>query len=252
MLLLKIFLVPFFLAVISLAGKRMGPSFAGWLAGLPVVVGPILFLLALEQGAPFAAASAVFTLATVSTVIAFGLGYAWAARSAGWGLAFLAGLTAWLIAACVVGAISFTLTSAAAAALAAILIGPHLFPPLANITARAPLPWSELLLRMLAGGLLTFLVTHFSQHLGTTWAGIAALAPVLTPVLAVFVHRRSGGDHAIALLKGLVRGLAALAAFCAVVASQLASLGISTTFALAILVALCVQGLTYYLGSRSR
>ncbi|RON08058.1 hypothetical protein BK659_17630 [Pseudomonas brassicacearum] len=49
-LLLKLSLIPGFLLLISLAGKRWGPSVAGWLSGLPVVVGPILFFLAVEQG----------------------------------------------------------------------------------------------------------------------------------------------------------------------------------------------------------
>jgi chromate transport protein ChrA len=49
-LILKLLLIPGFLLLISLAGKRWGPSVAGWLSGLPVVVGPILFFLAIEQG----------------------------------------------------------------------------------------------------------------------------------------------------------------------------------------------------------
>ena len=55
MLLLKLLVIPGFLLLISLAGKRWGPSVAGWLSGLPVVVGPILFFLAIEQGQLFAA-----------------------------------------------------------------------------------------------------------------------------------------------------------------------------------------------------
>lgn len=229
----------------------MGPSFAGWLAGLPVIVGPILFLLSLEHGTAFAAASAIFTLASVATVIAFGLGYAWAARSCGWPLSFGAGLVAWVLAALVVANVPFTLAGATLVAVICIVFAPRLYPYLANITTRAPLPWSELVLRMLAGAALTYAVTTFGQRWGATWAGVASLAPVMTPVLAVFVHRRSGGDHAIALLKGLVRGLAALTAFCAVVAWQLEALGITQTFTVAILVALAVQGCTYYLGTKN-
>lgn len=41
MLLLKLFLVPDFLLLLSLGGKRCRPSVANWLAGLPVVTGPI-------------------------------------------------------------------------------------------------------------------------------------------------------------------------------------------------------------------
>lgn len=245
MLALKLFLVPFFLAVISLASKRLGVSFAGWLAGLPVVVGPILFLLALEHGAPFAARAAVFTLASVLTVIGFGVGYTWVARSRGWVPALAAALGGWLIAAAMVSTVSFNLWSAAALAFATLLIAPRLYPRAAIVTTRAPLPASELAMRMAAGALLTLIVTTFAQSVGTTWSGIAALAPVLTPVLAVFVHRRSGGMHAIALLSALPRGVFSLAVFCFVIAWQLEALGIATTFALAIAGALGVQAITF-------
>ena len=76
MLALKLLLVPAFLALISLAGRRWGPEVAGWLAGFPVLTGPILFLLALENGPVFAAAAATVSLSAVSGAVAFGLCYA--------------------------------------------------------------------------------------------------------------------------------------------------------------------------------
>jgi uncharacterized membrane protein (GlpM family) len=249
---LKLLLVPFFLAVISLASKRLGVSFAGWLAGLPVVVGPILFLIALENGTAFASRAAVFTLAAVLTVIAFGVGYTWAARNRHWPYALAAALACWLVAAWLVSSISFNLWGAAAAALLSLVIARWVYPTAAIITTRAPLPMSELFLRMAAGAVLTLAVTHFAQSVGTAWSGIAALAPVLTPVLAVFIHRRSGGAHAIALLKALPRGLFSLAAFCFVIAWQLESLGIAIGFLVAICVALSVQGLTFILAARAK
>jgi hypothetical protein len=249
---LKLFLVPFFLAVISLAGKRLGVSFAGWLAGLPVVVGPILFLIALENGTAFASRAAVFTLASVLTVIAFGVGYTWVARTRSWLTSLMAALACWFVAALGVSSISFSLIGAAALALASLIVARWIYPAADIITTRAPLPTSELFLRMAAGAVLTLIVTTFAQSVGTAWSGIAALAPVLTPVLAVFIHRRSGGTHAIALLKALPRGLFSLAAFCFVIAWQLESLGIATTFLVAVCIALTVQGLTFILASRAK
>jgi hypothetical protein len=242
---LKLLLVPFFLAVISLASKRLGVSFAGWLAGLPVVVGPILFLLALEHGTPFAARAAVFTLASVLTVIGFGVGYTWVARTRGWVPALAAALVGWFVAAAVVSALSLSLWSAAAIAVITLLVAPMMYPKAEVITTRAPLPGSELAMRMAAGAALTLAVTTFAQSVGTAWSGIAALAPVLTPVLAVFIHRRSGGMHAIALLAALPRGVFSLAAFCFVIAWQLEALGIAITFTLAIIAALTVQAATF-------
>ncbi len=61
-LLLKLFLVPALIALVTLAGRRWGPAVAGWLSAFPVVAGPILGFIALEQGAAFAARAAIGTL----------------------------------------------------------------------------------------------------------------------------------------------------------------------------------------------
>ena len=76
MLALKLLLVPTFLLLLSLAGRRWGPAVAGWLAGLPVLTGPILFLLALEKGPAFAAAAATVSLSAVFGAVALIVTYA--------------------------------------------------------------------------------------------------------------------------------------------------------------------------------
>src|SRR6185295_5365099 len=49
-LLLKLVLVPGLIALVTVAGRRFGPRIGGWLNALPLVAGPVLFFLALEQG----------------------------------------------------------------------------------------------------------------------------------------------------------------------------------------------------------
>jgi len=225
--------------LISLIGKRYGPAKAGWMAGLPVIVGPILLLMALEHGASFAARAAHFTLASVLTVIAFGVAYSHAAKRYGWGSSLVIALLAWLIAAVIVSRLPMSLLLITTLALTTLALAPYLYPS-------SPLPASELLLRMLLGAVLTYIVTTFASTVGETWSGIAALAPVLTPVLAVFIHRRSGAPHVIALLSNLARGLYSLLVFCFVVAWQLPTLGITPTFLLALLCAGIVQAITYF------
>ena len=50
LLLLKLTLAPGLVAAVTLAGRRWGPRVAGWLGGLPVIVGPILLALAIVTG----------------------------------------------------------------------------------------------------------------------------------------------------------------------------------------------------------
>ena len=241
MLILKLLLVPAFLGLISLAGKRWGPGFAGWLAGLPVVVGPILCLLAIEQGAAFARQAAVYTLGAVFPVIIFGATYAHACHRLGWPLALAAAYLAWLAAAALLLALPLSIALAAGVAIVILLIAPQLFPAQADSPPPVHLPHHELALRMAAGAALTLLVTTLAAMAGTRLSGLLALFPVLSAILAVFAQRSGGAAAAIALLAALARGLSSLAAFCLTLALLLETAGIATAFAAAAAVALAVQ-----------
>ena len=158
MLILKLLLIPGFLLLISLAGKRWGPSVAGWLSGLPVVVGPILFFLAVEQGEAFAAQSATAALSAMFAMIAFCICYAQVAQRAGWPWALTVSLLVWATAAWVLSLIPASLVISVIAAATALLAAPYLFPAVQPVVS-GPAPKSDkLLLRMIAGALLTLAV----------------------------------------------------------------------------------------------
>jgi hypothetical protein len=59
LLILKFLLAPGLVALASLAGRRWGLKVGGAIAGFPVVVGPILFFFAVEQGSGFASVAAL-------------------------------------------------------------------------------------------------------------------------------------------------------------------------------------------------
>ena len=224
-----------------MAGKHWGPGLAGWLAGLPVIVGPILFLLALERGAPFARDAAVYTLGAVFPVIVFGVGYAWASRSRPWPLALLTGYGAWLVAAMLLMSFPLSLFLAACLALITLLAAPRLFPTPSGKPAIARLPHHELGLRMLAGALLTLAVTSLANVAGPNLSGLLTLFPVLSAILAVFTHRTGGADAVITLLAALARGLGSLAGFCFALPLLLERTSIGVAFGLSVAIALLIQ-----------
>ncbi|MFI5277868.1 MAG: hypothetical protein ACHQ1E_11410, partial [Ktedonobacterales bacterium] len=78
-LVLKLTLTPILIGIASLAGRRWGPAISGWLVGLPLTSGPVIFLLALAHGASFAAAAATGTLAGTLSECVFCLAYGWIA-----------------------------------------------------------------------------------------------------------------------------------------------------------------------------
>lgn len=241
MLLLKLFLVPAFLVLITLAGRRWGAARAGWLAGLPVVGGPILFFLAIEQGTAFAATAATSSLAAVFASVTFNVAYAHRALRSGWGPALLMGLLAWLVAATSLSVTVTTVAVAAVIALATLMLAPRAFPTVGEIAIDRPMRSAELILRAVVGAALTLAVTLAASKLGPGWSGLLTVFPVLGIVLAVFSHRFQGGAFAATLLRAMATGLYAFAAFCLVLALTLEPMGIAGAFLLSVLASLAVQ-----------
>ncbi|CAN7443852.1 hypothetical protein LJR289_002883 [Pseudoduganella sp. LjRoot289] len=244
MLLLKLALVPGFLLLLSLAGNRWGPSLAGWLAGLPVVTGPILFFLAAEHGVSFASRAAATALSAVLASVTFSIVYAHGARRAGWPGALLLALAGWAAAAWFLSRLPANVAIALPLALATLLAAPSLFPATAVQPGARASGAAELALRMLAGALLTLAVTLGAGALGERWSGLLAVFPILGIVLAVFSHRAQGVAFAAALLRAMAGGLYSFVGFCCTLALALPRLGLAGGFAAAVLVALAAQLLT--------
>lgn len=241
MLALKLILVPAFLLLISLAGRRWGPAVAGWLAGLPVLTGPILFLLALEHGPGFAATAATVSLSAVAGAVAFILTYARVCAHRSPLVSVLAAFAIWTCGALLLTQLAPNNLVSASIALLALVIAPKLFPRIAAPILTASLPGWELPLRMLAGAAMTLAVTTLAAAIGPSWSGMFAVFPVITIVLAVFSHRASGAAFAATLLRAMIWGLYSLTSFCLALATLLPRQGLAVSFVAASAVALAVQ-----------
>ena len=71
----------------SLAGRRWGPVVSGWLVGMPLTSGPVLFFLALSHDSAFTASAALGTLSGGLSLVVFCLSYSWLAVRFEWPLA---------------------------------------------------------------------------------------------------------------------------------------------------------------------
>lgn len=248
MLLLKLLLVPFFLAVISLAARRWGPQVGGLLAGMPVMAGPILFFLSLEQGVAFATKAAQGALLAVIASVVFGLVYTHSSRKYSWPMSILLAWLAWFGTALALSYFPDRPFGAAALTLMAVCAGLLALPVAAEFDQQsAPLPKSELLLRMGAGAALVLVVTTIASTLGTRWAGLMAMFPVLGTILGIFCLRASGPRFVAKLFGGMFRGFFAFSAFCLTLIVLLPNFAIGMAFLIAVLVALAVQAGVYWL-----
>lgn len=243
MLLLKLTLVPLFVLLVTLAARRWGPRVAGWLAGLPVVAGPILGFVAVEQGRSFGAEAAQAALAGVLGAVSFIVAYSRAAQQRRWPLALLAGFVAWVLATALAAALPAGLGWSAALAALALWGGPRLMPVVPPLAGGRPGDTFELLLRLVAGALLTLLTTWVAAPLGARWSGLLAVFPLMATVLAVFSHRREGADFVAAMLGSMITGLLAFAFFCGLLSLALARLPVLPAFGFALAACFFVQGL---------
>lgn len=241
---LKLTLVPALILGITLAGRRWGPAVAGWLSAFPVISAPLLFFIAREQGAPFAAAAAGATLSAVLANLGYGLAYAWSARRRSWPGSITLGLLAFSAAVLLLDRWAPSLPLACATVFSILTVSPRLYPkgahphlPPRTMARGSDLPW-----RMVTGVVLVLAITTFASHLGPRLSGLLAMFPVMGSVLAVFSHRQYGPDFTILLLRNMVWGYYAFAVFCAVLALSLPLVTIGAAFAAALTAAVIVQG----------
>jgi len=234
-------LVPALIGAISLASRHWGPAVAGWLSGFPVVTGPILLFVALEQGPQFASVTAAGALAGGLAWLSFALGYAWAAMHMSWLLALLISLCAYLAVGVVLVLSAPPFALIVAMVVVAVVFAPLGFPRLTRPIGPAASSSIELCARMLAGGVLTVSVTHLSPVLGPKFSGLFAVFPVMGIVLAAFSHRASGNTFTIHLLRSMVSGFYAFTAFCLTVTLALHAMGIAAGFSLALCFSLALH-----------
>lgn len=238
--LLKLLLVPTLIALVTLAGRRWGPAVAGWMSAFPIVAGPILLVISIEQGAQFAAVAAANTLLAVLAILVFSIAYARVARL-GMPRAMAAALIAYALAILILTSVSLPLWTGFAAVLAALLAAPFLFGPVPQAASSAGKSAKDLPWRMLAGAVLCLTVSYAAAGLGPRLSGLFAMFPVMSTVLVGFSHRASGPGFAVALLRGMVNGYYAFAVFCLVLSLLLLSHPVPVAFTAATCAALVVQ-----------
>jgi len=242
-LILKLCLVPFLIYLVTLIGRRWGPNAAGWFSALPIVAGPILLTMALEQGRGFVATAAANTLLAVIAVVVFCLAYAWAARRFGVAGSLLAALAAYAVAVAGLQLVELALLPGFALVVGVLVLAPRLFPRMdsSEAAARNARQPNDLPLRMLAGAALSFTVTCAAAALGPRLSGVFAMFPVMGTILVGFSHYGSGRDYAVNILRGMVRGYYAFATFCVVLSLALRERPVMLAFAVAVACALIVQ-----------
>lgn len=242
---LKLVLTPLLIGSASLAGRRFGPAFGGWLVGLPLTSGPVTLFLALERGTSFAAEAARGTLAGLISVAAFCLAYGLLAPRTSWLPTLLAGLAAFFGATLLLRTVELPLMLSFLAVIGVLVLVLRASAPANSEDTGTPtLPAWDLPARIVVATVFVVLLTELAGALGPRLSGLLAPLPIFAAVLAVFTHLQQGGAAAVDSIRGTVVGSFAFAAFFVVLAALLGPIGIFAAFVAAVVAAGAAQGIS--------
>jgi hypothetical protein len=250
LLALKLFLAPVLIGMVSIAGRRWGPTVGGWLVSLPLTSAPVILFLAIEQGTAFASSAAQNTLMGIMSVASFCLVYYWFSFRFSWLISMLAGWVAFFaltfIEESVILPILFSFVIVTAF-LTVVLTGMPIdqSKDLAMIPPRWDTP-----LRMLVATAFVLSLTGAAAVLGPQLSGLLAPFPMFTTILAVFTHHLQGAHFARRLLRAVVAGSFTFVIFFLVISLLVNRWGIAVAFGLALLAALATHSASLFLMSR--
>ena len=237
LLVIKLIGTPAIVGGATLAGRRWGPTVAGWIGGLPLASGPLTYFLAVEQSPRFAAA----TLAGMLGVAVFGVAFCRLAPLGPWILPTLAGVALYLAIAAALLFVRLPAASAFVIAIAALIIAAvTVGSPASARAVVSPPPW-DLPARTIAATALVIGLSALAATLGARVVGLIAPFPVYASIMGSFTHALYGPGTAIRLIRGVVIGLYGFACFYLSVA-LLAETSVLLAFAVGTVTALIAHG----------
>ncbi|HEX9330880.1 MAG TPA: hypothetical protein VF896_03255 [Anaerolineales bacterium] len=244
-LVLKLILAPIIIGSASLAGRRWGSAVSGWLIGLPLTSGPVIFFLSLNHDTAFLISSVLGTLSGGFSLVAFCLVYAWLALHFAWPVATIGSMLTFAAMTILMQSIVIPLWPLFLLVVLVIFLGMWLMPKQTEILLSESKPGRlDIPIRILIGTSFIVLLTEIAPFIGPRLTGLLATIPLYTVILTIFAHRLQGSAGAINVLRGLLFGMLGFASFFLALGILIERAGVGTAFLVAILITLLIQGIT--------
>lgn len=246
-LVLKLVLAPVIIGSASLAGRRWGHAVSGWIVGLPLTSGPVIFFLALSHDVDFAANAALGVISGGISLVCYTLTYAWLATRFRWYVAITGSLLVFAVSTLLLETVNFPLIPVFLTVCVAILLGLRLMPHDMVEPADSKMgPW-DIPARILIGTSFILFITGSASFFGSRLTGLLTTIPLYVTILTVFAHRQQGSAAAAHVLRGLLYGMFAFAGFFIILGLFIEKAGIAISFLSAIAVALAIQGTSLWI-----
>ena len=222
--------------LLSLIAELASPRIAGIASGYPLGAAISLYFIGLENGAGFAAQSALFTAAGLSATVAFAGGYVLGIRLAqGRGrlpslaLSTLTGIAAYTVAVWALSGVPINWVSAPLIAITSMILAAWIFLTIPNvkIRQRIRLGLAVTLIRATFAAMVILAITTAARVVGPHWAGLLSAFPItMLPLLAI-IQFTYQPDHVRTIIKNVPRGLGSLLVYAMVVAASYPGMGIA-------------------------
>lgn len=207
---------------LSIAAERSGPRLAGLLIGLPLGAGMVVIFTGYEQGAEFAAASAVHMVPGFLTTFVFIYCYgAIAARQNKGGLSgivmpTLGAHVAYGAAAWGLSQFQIPLVISVPMLCVGVVIVHRMMASLPDnpITARVTFGWKVLAFRAGMATTVIVIITSIAGQVGPQWTGILTAYPITLFPLILVLHITYAGAEVAAVLKHVPFAMGSVTSFC--------------------------------------
>ena len=201
---------------------------------MPMIGGPITLYLALDNGAEFAAKSALVTLAAIAGQAAHLIAMVYVGRRFGWLSGLLAGWAGFAAIGALLAHLEFPPWVALAYGAAGLLIAWRVLPRAKGASYLPAVPRVELTLRLVAAFALAAFILWGSTYFGPVVSGVLLSVPITGSIIPPFTLKLYGADALVRVVRGFITGLTGFTAFFFVVAVALVPLGAAVAFSLAI------------------
>jgi len=248
LLALKLILAPIIIGSASLAGRKWGPAVSGWIVGMPLTSGPVIFFVALSHETTFAANAALGVLSGGLSLVAYALTYSWLAVKFSWQVSIAGSLLIFSISTALLQNFAFPLLPVFGMVCLALIIGLWLMPKdvVEQEGENKPGVW-DIPARIFIGTSFILLLTGIAPYIGSRLTGLLTTIPLYVTILTIFAHRNQGPAAAAHVLRGLLYGMFAFTGFFITLNILLMHVSLAVAFGSAIIITLIVQGLSLWI-----
>lgn len=246
-LVLKLVLAPMIIGSASLAGRKWGHAISGWIVGMPLTSGPVIFFVALSHDVTFASNAALGVISGGLSLVSYALTYAWLATRFRWYIALTGSFLVFAISTTLLQTITLPIIPIFFIVCAAIALGLRLMPNEKVEPGETELGLWDIPSRILIGTSFILLITGSASFFGSRLTGLLTTIPLYVTILAIFAHRHQGPAAAAHVLQGLLYGMFAFAGFFLTLSLLIERTGIAASFLSAMAVAIAIQGLSLWI-----